>query len=195
MKTTIFINIVLLVLIVSGCSKEKSPEEIVRAYIDAQNSHDIDKKLKYFDEETAFITQGSEMNMMGPEDIRRMSQYDSVLNTVLTIDNLRVDGTTIICKITEHNRWLDAAGLPPLQYDSTLFYVIGDKIRKVVSFPDSASLEGMTDVLNKFIPWLAEKYPYETTVMIPNGQFEYSAENAEKLLAYLREWRRTTEED
>jgi len=180
-------------MLVSGCSKEMTPEGIVRAYIKAQNSHNIDEKMKYFDEETAFIMQGSEMRLRGEEEIRSMSQYDSVLHTELIIENLQVDGNTVICEITERNLWLEAAGLPPLHYDSTLFYIIGDRIRKIVSFPSDSSIQGMMDVLNKFIPWLASTYPYETMDMMPGGEFEYSAENAERIIALLNEWRNSLE--
>lgn len=195
MKPGIFTAVILINLLALGCGREKTPEDIVRAYIEAQNNHDVDEKMKYFDEETAFVTPGSGLSYMTEDDIRSMSQYDSVLNTTLIIENLTVDGSTVICEMTERNRWLDAAGLPPMHYDSTLFYVIGDKIRKIVSFPDDSTLQGMSDVLDKFIPWLSEKYPYEAMDMMPGGQFQYSAENAEKMILLLEKWRQANEED
>lgn len=195
MKSVLLVIVTLINFLAIGCGEKNSPEDIVRAYIKAQNNHDLDEKMKYFDEETAFVTPGSGMTYMTGDEIRSMSQYDSVLNTTLTIDNLTVDGSTVICEMTEHNRWLDAAGLPPMHYDSTLFYVIGDKIRKIVSFPADSTLQGMSDVLDKFILWLSEKYPYEAMDMMPGGQFQYSAKNAEKMVLLLTEWRQSTEGD
>ena len=41
MQKAVLINIVLVVMLISGCAKEKSPEDIVQAYISAQNSHNV----------------------------------------------------------------------------------------------------------------------------------------------------------
>ncbi len=184
--------LILALLVMFGCSKSPSPEQVVRNYIEAQKNHQIDLSLQYFDEETAFMLPGEITTLTGMENIRQMAQYDSVMNTRLHIESLRVDGNTVTCRVTETNRWLDIAGLPPLQYDSTLFYVFGGKIRKIVAFPADSSLRALSDATDHFIRWLAQTHPREATALLSGDGFSYNTANAETLLKFLSEWRDST---
>jgi limonene-1,2-epoxide hydrolase len=179
-------------LFIPGCSTTPSPEQVVRNYVEAQKNHQIDLSLEYFDEETAFMLPGGITSLTGMENIRQMAQYDSVMNTQLHIESLRVDGNLVTCRIFETNRWLDLAGLPPLRYDSTLFYVVGGKIRKIVAFPADSSVRALSQSTDTFIRWLAQTHPKEATELLSGGGFSFNAANADILLKFLAEWRDST---
>ena len=180
---------IILALLFLACAEEPTPEQIVRNYIDAQNGHIISEKLEDIDEKTIFQIPGSGTSLTGIDEIKKRSQYDSVLNTQLTIISLIADGNTIICGVIENNLWLETAGLPPMAYDSSIFYVIGGKIRKIIAYPDDTSMYLMSSTFNNFTDWLIKERFEAAREMMPDGEFQYSAQNARRILSLLRDWR------
>ncbi len=50
-------------------------------------------------------------------------------------------------------------------------------------------------MLTPLLEWASEHKPEQLAEMMPEGKFAYHAENAEKSLALLREWKEATKSE
>jgi hypothetical protein len=49
--------------------------------------------------------------------------------------------------------------------------------------------------MRPMLAWAKQQEPDRLEEMMPNGQFAYDADNAERVLALLDDWKRSTEEE
>lgn len=187
-KSIILIMAGIAMLFIS-CSFKPSPKKIVEDFISTKNQSNISKALEYVADDGVLEIPNAGIKITGKEARREIFEYDSSLQTVLTPSDFIVRGDTVLCSMTEHNNWIEAAEVPDAYHPHVIFVVKNDKI--VYTYADLAdsSRQHFRDVLTEFIPWAKEKYPEKMEQLMPDGKFAYKAENADLVVELLCEWR------
>ena len=176
-------------LIISSCSFKPSPEKIVEDFVVAYNSHQVAKIMEHYSDSITFEVTGFGMNFKGKEAVRAIAEYDSALNTVMTLSDITASADTVFCSLSEHNAWVEAAEIPDAYYPRTMFVVKDNKIERLYAEIADSSLENFERVLDYFVFWGNDKYPEKMKTMAPDGDFVYNAENGAMVVEMLREWK------
>jgi hypothetical protein len=175
-----------------SCSNKTSPQGIVEAHINAKNAHQVSASMQYIGDDAVLEIPGLGMIITGKEERRRIAEYDSVLNTILTPSDFTVHGDTVSCSIIERNDWLAAAGIPAIYYPTTMHVVKDGMIVYSSGRMADSSAADIGNVLGEFVPWANENHPEEMDRMMPAGRFIYNAQNGETIVGLLRQWQEAT---
>jgi ketosteroid isomerase-like protein len=181
-------------MLVSGCSTS-SPESVVQGYREAFNSHNIDSLMRYYADDVVFEVAGLGMSLTGRESVRGVAEYDSVLNTIMSLSNMTVSGDSVFCELSETNDWLNAAGISQAYYSRAVFVVPGSEISYIEAELSDSSAARINGVLDSLISWADQYCPERLEEMMPLGAFVYNADNAANSLDLLMEWRLESESD
>jgi hypothetical protein len=179
----------LAVALVSGlvlfCSPK--PADVVQSYQQAHNDGDLEKLLSLYADDVQFEIVG-QVSLQGKEKIRHLAEHDFALNIHMSIDQLVTHGDTVQCQLTETNDWLKTAGIPEARY--TGFMVIEKGfIQSIRAELVPESDRAFKRVLVPLMEWGSKERPQQVAEMMPQGQFVYNAENANRSLALLQEWK------
>lgn len=178
-----------LVLIVcfSSCS-QPNLGDIVREHIKAVNTDEVEKNLTFFTDDIVFEVDVYH-NLSGKDQLRNLMESDVVNKARLTITDIKVEGNTVIVKLTEKNEGYRLLGI-----EESLFMGIyefrGRLLKKVkLEFPPES--EKLWDEKFKpFAEWASKEHPEEFKKQETGG---YTAENARLFLSLLKEWRDKTQ--
>lgn len=172
-----------------ACSFKPSPEKIVDDYVKAYNSHLVDRIMALYADSVSFEVPGFGISYKGKDAVRAIAEYDSVLNTIMTLSNITASADTVFCSLSEYNNWVEAAEIPAAYYPRTMFVVKDGKITRLYAEIADSTLENFERVLDHFVFWGNEKYPDKMKKMAPEGDFVYNAENGIMVVEMLREWK------
>lgn len=166
---------------------------IVQQYQILHNLEMTDETMALFSEDAEFEIVGQ--GVLPYPAIRAIHDYDRGINTRLAFINCEVEDNTVTCQTVEFNGWLEAAGLQPIFYTSSVFAFDGDKIARVTATMSAESAQALNQTLAAFVPWLMQARPEEASLLFsPEGLFIYSEENGERVVSLLYEWRSAMEE-
>lgn len=174
-----------------SCSSQTSPENVVRQYALAVNSHSVDSVMQYYTDDIVFIIT-SRLDVSGTDAMRGISEHDSTLGTILTLADYRTKGDSVYCSVTEKNDYLSAAGLAAAYYPNAVFAVKNGRISFIEATMADSTSEELKNALSGFEPWVEENYPDTLAQMSPQGKFIHNGKNAATLLALLKEWQAST---
>ncbi len=162
----------------------------VKAWQAAFNAGDLETVMAMFapDVEFEMVGQGT---MTDRTMIEGLHAYAIGIKSQLRSPNCSVEGNTVTCDTYEASEWHRIAGLPDTHYTSDI-YVFNDAglITKIsaTKAPESVQAEG--EVLNAFIPWIAQNHPEAMPkLFIADKRFIYSSDNAALVLKLLQEWK------
>jgi hypothetical protein len=176
------------------CGRSQSNVEIVENYRTAMNSHDVSELMEIYSDDIRFEIPSMNMMLFGKEALRGIAEYDSALNTVMTISNIRTSGDSVLCEITETNNWMNAAGFSSAHYPQAVFIVKENRIAYIGAvISDSSAIH--KDVLDSFIPFGNRNYPEIMAEMMPVGEFIFNGKNGATMVRLLREWRGAMESE
>ena len=175
-------------LVLASCSPK--PVDLVMAYQHTYNSHDLGELLPLFTDDSTFEVEGA-FKLKGKDDIRRVAEYDFALHIHMTIDKLVPKGDTVFCELIEMNDWLEATDIEEAYY-SAKFVFQKRKIKSLSCQPYPETEKVFKSVFQSLMQWASRERPEQLAQMMKEGKFVYSAENAEKSLALLREWKEST---
>ena len=177
---------------ICSCSLSNSPEEIVLGYKDALNTHNVDSLLSFYSIDIVFSIPDLKMYLSGKDALRGVAEYDSVLNTIMTLSNVTVSNDTVFCSIRETNDWMNISGISSAFYPKSMFVVRENKIRYIEADMADSSLNNFAKILNSFFPWAKETYPNALDSLMPGGEFQFSSESASLYRELLKKWRDTS---
>ncbi len=179
-----------------SCSQAPSIRHVLEKYADLLSSHQIDELMKLYSDDIKFDIPSFDMHLSGKSALRGVAEYDSVLNTEMTLNDITSVGDTAFCEIVETNDWMEAAGISSAVYPRALFVVTDGRISQVMAELSDSSAAEFSRVLSQFVPWAEENHPREMARMMPGGRFIYNAQNGQTVVGILRQWRHaTTSED
>ncbi len=162
--------------------------EIVRQYFRAHNGRDLAGVAELLSDDPEFELVGV-WTLRGRDQVLRLAEWDAALNTRLEPADLRVEGGTVTCHAVERNDWFKAVGLDEIRHERCELHVVDGRIAKIKAAMEPEGFGAIAEVLRQIIDWARKTCPHELEALMPAGQFEYSAPNAEKWLALLARWR------
>ncbi len=169
----------------TSCSKPNHVD-IVREHIAAVNNDDIEKNLTFFTNDAIFEI-GAGTRLSGKDQLRNLMESDATNKARLTILDMKVEGNTVIARLTGKNEFLRLLGVEESPQRCT-YKFRGRFLEKVtVEFPE---VGGLFDKKYKlFAEWAGGEHPLEFKKMEAGG---YTAESTRLLLGLAKEWRDQT---
>jgi ketosteroid isomerase-like protein len=178
-----------LIVSFSSCSKPNLGD-IVREHIQAVNTDDVEKNLTFFTDDAVYEIAVPKFSgkFSGKDQLRNQMEWDVVNNARLTINDMKVEGNTVIVKLTEKNEGWRLLGFELPSFTAT-YKFRGPLIEEVkLEFsPENAKL--FAEKFKSFAEWASKEHPQEFGQMATAG---YSAEGARLFLSLAREWRDKT---
>jgi ketosteroid isomerase-like protein len=176
-----------LVSLTLACSHR--PADVVKAYEKAYNRGDLDKVLSLYAEDASFRVPGL-IDLQGTEALRGLAEYDQALHTNLQFSQMDVRGDTVMCQVKETNDWIETAGISEAYYDGIIV------VRRGLISAIDAKFTPETDrafrrTMVALMEWARAERPELLSEMMPQGRFVYNAENANKNLSLLREYKQS----
>jgi hypothetical protein len=169
----------------------KSQKEIVIAYQEAHNAHDIDGALSYFSPKIRFGMTGLWVRE-GLEEVRELEEWDAVMSSQLGLINFKMRNQRLECSGTETNDWFAIVGIKQIRYEPIKFEFEGDKIRHIRA-QIAPKDEMMVDrAVNEVVRWALDIYPNEIHDLVPRGVFKYGHKHALRWKKLLEDWKQAT---
>ena len=177
----------ILIAYFSSCSKPNLGD-IIREHIKAVNNDDVAKNLAFFTDDIVFEIY-DDVKLTGKDQLRGLMESDVVNKARLTIIDMKVEGNTVIVKLTEKNEGYRLLGIEESAVMSSYKFRgrLLEKI-KLESPPESAKL--WDEKFKPFAEWASKEHPQEFSKEEKGG---YTAENARLFLSLLQEWRDKTQ--
>jgi len=175
----------LLTVSFSSCSKPDLAD-IVKEHVASVNNDDIEKNLTLFTDDGVFEPDPA-TKLSGKAQVRNLMEWDVVNHARLSIQDLKVEGNTVIAVLTEKNEGWRLLGID-IPFTAT-YEFRGRKIRSVKLEFSPESWKMFEDKFEPFAEWAKRTHPEEYQRM---NQAGYSAEGARLFLSLAREWRDQT---
>jgi len=186
MKKKNFTPIFLISLfILSSCTQNN--KSILNEYMNAHNSHNIQKPLAYYSDDITFQLVGT-WTKNGKEEIAELEEWDSAVNSKLQFYVQKESGDTLFCYGTETNDWFTAIGINEIKYDLIIFIFDNQVITKIIAKLDPEINERIGRAMGSIIEYTTQTNNDILSELIPKGEFIYSQESAKKWLKLLGEW-------
>lgn len=173
------------VSLILACGQK--PADVITAYQEAVNAGDIDRVMSLYADEARFQVPGL-FDLQGPEALRGLAQYDRVLNTVLEFSRMEIRGDTVYCQAKETNDWIETADIGEFYYEGVIVVRRG-RIETIEASFTPETDRAFRRVMMPLMEWAKTERPGELAEMMPRGEFLYNAENAQKNLSLLREFK------
>ena len=161
--------------------------DLVKRYPEVYNTHDVEKIVSLYAADAVFEVVG-QVSLQGINQIRDITQYDSVLNIHMSIGDLQRHGDTVFCRLTETNDWLKVAEID-IAYYLAAFVFKKRFITYISAKAEPKTAEAFRQVLTPLMKWARVEKPDILREMMPEGKFNYNALNAGKTLALLKTWK------
>lgn len=188
MTKTFIALIILATISLTFLSCSPKPAEVVKEYESAFNSHDVDKLTSLFTD-NAVIELSLINQIKGKSQIRGYAEYDSVLNSQISVSDIAENGGRAFFVLSKKNDLLKTLGINEAKY-SLIFKISSGKIENISGAATSETDVKLKTFQNTFMLWAARERLAELNKIMPNGKTVYSAENARKYLALVLEWKR-----
>jgi len=183
-----FILPVIVLFIFSSCSEK--PEDVLAKYELNYNSHNITELLKLFDDNTE-IELGV-TSIKGKDAIRSSLEYDSVLNTMITIHDITSSENNSFFVMEQTNDLYKTVGINIVKF-SMIFEIKDGKIKHIRKSSTPATDLNISNFRKAFLLWAAKQKLDLPDEMKPGSNFNYSAENGKKYLNLIMKWKMNSE--
>jgi ketosteroid isomerase-like protein len=186
MKNPISLLLTLLLAVSSSSCSKPNLADIVREHVAAVNNDDIEKNLTFFTNDAIFEI-GAGTRLFGKDQLRNLMESDATNKARLTILDIKVEGNTVIARLTGKNEFLGLLGVEESPQRCT-YKFRGRFLEKItVEFPEGGGL--FDKKYRLFAEWAEREHPLEFRKMEAGG---YTAESTRLLLALAKEWRDQT---
>ena len=183
-KQRVVLYLLLMLLLTTSCNQKL--EERVQAYLDAHNSGDVETELSLFAENAKFEIV-DQWSREGQEDLRALIETDVVLQSHLTIKDVKVSKNKVTCNLEERNDWLKLAGVDPLHYEFREFIFEKGLIKEIRSKQSEEDVKTLEKFRGDFGEWAFEHRKEEMAVL--RRQSVITKDNIGKWLDLMRTWR------
>ena len=182
-----FVLILISGIIFISCGKK--PATIVKEYEEAYNSHDVNKLVSLFSKDA--VIELSPLNKLrGPLQIKGYAEFDSVLNSHITISDIAESNGRAFFVMNKGNDFLKTIGIDSAKY-SVIFKTDGGKIVHISGSTTIETDDKFKEFQEPFMLWAARKRLNVLNDIMPNGNIVYNAKNAKKYLDLVFEWKRS----
>jgi len=175
----------ILIFSFSSCSKPDLAD-IVREYIEAVNTDDVEKNLTFFTDDIVFVTE-QDRKLTGKDQLRNLMEWDVEKKARMTIKDIKVEGNIVTAMLTEKNEADRLVGIEEYPF-KTIFNFRGRLIEKV-ELESSPEAKLLDEKYKPFEEWVSQEHPQEFSKLWS----ALTAEQARLLLSLLKEWRAKTD--
>lgn len=186
----------LALLLLGGCDDEERaaetpPRDVVTAFLEAHNEHEMQRKLSYLAEDVRYYVEDNHL-LDGWEEIRGLAEWDSVLLSVMEFGDYETRGDSLLVdRFTETNQWVQRMELERLTHlPGTLFRVDDGRIVEIrpAGLSDD-SQRAVEDALSGFLEWAEPRFPEDVEILFDDeGRLVYTAESAQTWMRLLLRW-------
>ena len=180
-----FTVIIISSLILSSCGKQ--PKEILTEYEQAYNSHDVSKIISLYSDNVV-LDLSILSKLKGKEELRNYAEYDSVMNSQIKISDIATSDNQSMFVMSLTNDLYRTMGIDTAKY-SMSFTIEGGKITKMSGSTTWETDSKIQNFSKKFMLWAAKEKLDELNQLMPDGRFNYNAENAKKYLDLVLEYK------
>lgn len=164
----------------------KTEKEIVEAYLEAINKHDIDAVMALYDDDTVFeIVDGDDV--VGKSALRPFQEFYNALNSQWHLFDYISEPGQVSCQGTMQNDWTRALGIDEMHYPSIKITLRDGLITSMRPEASQECMEQVKQADEAFMSWAAKERPEALAELMPD-KFTYSKESALSLMALLHEW-------
>lgn len=176
----------ILTISLSSCSKPNLGD-IVREHIEAVNTDDVEKNLTFFTDDAVFEI-FDVAKLSGKGQLRRLMESDVINKARLTINDMKVEGDTVIVDLTEKNEGYRLLGIEEDSFKA-IYKFRGRLLEKVKLEGTPEGVKLYDEKYKPFAEWASKEHPEEFKKQETGG---YTAENCRLYLSLLQEWRDKT---
>lgn len=180
-----FVVLIISSFVLSSCGKP--PKEILAAYEQAYNRHDINKIVSFYSDNVV-LDLSILSKLKGKENLRNYAEYDSVMNSQIKISDIATSGNESMFVMSLTNDLYKTIGIDTAKY-SMAFTIEGGKITKMTGTTTRETDVKIQSFSKKFMLWAAKNKLDELNQMMPDGRFNYTAGNAKKYIDMVLEYK------
>lgn len=180
---------ILLTPTVNGAiSNTQDLRELVNAYVEAHNEHDIDRVMSMFADTVRYEEEGLQQ-FEGKAEVRNKELWDKAVNGQLEVYRLQVRGRKVTGTAVEYSDYYSAAGLESYNFELIEFEFEGGLIKQIKVVATMESNSDFANALAGFVVWAASNKASELENLKENGMWAYSPATAQYWVSMLREWK------
>lgn len=193
-------TLLLAAMIGAGCAASPespaAPETVVRAFLDALDSHDVERALSLLDETFTFRSADGSV-AIDRAGMPAVLGWDAAAEGSVEVKALEAVGDTVRVRLTERSRFTELLSLEPWEVDAT-FVVRDGRIVEEVAREVSLDGEGITDRFQRALApvrrWADTARPAEAEALFAGeGVAGYDGPTARRLLRLLEDYRKERE--
>lgn len=166
----------------------KSEKQIVQAYLEAHNAHNVEGVLDLLSPQIRFGMTGLWVRE-GLDEIRALEEWDAVMNSQLQFTDFKMRNQRLECKGVETNDWYKLVGIEQVSFQPIKFEIEGGKIRHIRAQIAPKSEMAVDRAVNDVVRWALDVYPDEITQLVPRGVFRYGHDQAQRWKKLVAEWK------
>ncbi|MCK4856845.1 MAG: nuclear transport factor 2 family protein [candidate division Zixibacteria bacterium] len=189
-SATIIASLLTIILILILACKN-CPDSRVAAYLEAHNSHDVDKTMRLFADDIRYEIVDMWV-VEGREELAKLEGWDAALNSWYTFTDYQVNGDTVTFKIAECNDWFKLAGINEMRYEFGSMIFDNGLIKEIRVKLTPASIAAGQKAYSAVMEWASRERRDKVAQLMPDGELVYNAANARQWLSLLRDWKEAT---
>lgn len=184
-------------MIGAGCAASPespaAPETVVRAFLDALDSHDVERALSLLDEAFTFRSADGSV-AIDRAGMPAVLGWDAAAEGSVEVKTLETVGDTVRVRLTERSRFTELLSLEPWEVDAT-FVVRDGRIVEEVAREVAVDGEGITERFQRALApvrrWAETARPAEANALFAGeGVAGYDGPTARRLLRLLEDYRK-----
>ena len=124
-----------------------TPKEVVTAFVDAHNAHDVDKMMQYLTEDSAMIDVAAPIPLESKQDVRKLFEMIfSAIDVHFEITGIIAEGNRVFAALRTTGpgigTWADRdiRGMHCDVFEGMFVEVEGDQMKTVMFYSDTATL-------------------------------------------------------
>jgi hypothetical protein len=170
-----------------SCGGGPSPDELVLAYVDAANRHDLVWVREHLAEDVTWDLMGDVLQ--GRDRVLAPHEQDRVMHTRLEPTLRGVAGDTVVLDVIERNDFITAMGLDSIGYDGIRFVVRDGLIRHIGPAPGAPAVDPFGGATVPFFAWVRQERPEDWAALLDaEGRPRYGEANGRLLMRLARAW-------
>ena len=189
-KPHIALYFLFMLLLTTSCRTK--PDESLKAYQEAHNSGDVEKKMSFFAEDIKYEVVG-QWKVTGKENLKKRVEIDAFLNSNLIFTDIKSSKNKVTCKVEEKNDLLKVSGIDTLYYEFREFIFEDGLIKEVKTRVTQDGMDALRNAQTAFWQWADENRKEEAAELKRPGVV--NKDTFVKCLALMRQWREEMEKD
>ncbi len=171
--------------ILLSCSSDS--KSMVKKYVKLHNLNNVEEMLNYISEDAEYRI-GGNLIKDDKKGIREILEFDSVVNSQITIQEMETSDDKTTCLVTETSDYYRLLDIEKIR--KKIRFTLSDTgftAIEVVRNKDDLNI--LMENFNKFSEWANQNRKDQFGELLYQGEFLYGERGAESWLALLKQWR------